>query len=792
MTEHTFEILEYNKICQNISKLCMTEEGKTECLNSKPSTDKSEISAKKKLASDFLALLQLDLKPPIKNRPPVLPFLKELKVKGAILKIEGIYSVGLLAKALYELHKWAENFLNDNPNTENTAVLFIKNLPELETIRKAIFSFINEDGELQNIPVLSKIQKEINKIEDDITKIMQSYFKNYKDLLQSELPTVKDGRQVIALKSNYKGRIKGVIHNYSQTGQTLYIEPDDIVEKNNELFSAEAKYRRELQKLLAELTEKIAENFSVIQHSISKLTELDIIYASARWAKQNNCVFALPTDENNPLCLHQARHPMLGKTAVPIDLKLLNKTKVVIITGPNTGGKTVTLKTVCLFALMNQTGWAVPASEKTRLPIFDFIACDIGDEQSIDQSLSTFSAQMKNISGILTIAGKKSLIALDELGNGTDPQEGCAIAMAVLDDLIEKGALVFVTTHHGALKNYGYTNELCENASVEFSHKTLAPTYKILMGVPGESHAIEIAENNGIPDKIISKANKLLTDNKADVSALIKGLIKKHSDLNEFEAVKKKEEKKLREAKRTADLKELKLKQKELELREVGYKRLDNFLKVKRKEMENIIREIREGEITKEKTAGVKKWFNEFEQSLANEKEEINAEQKKIKEKTKSEKNKNSTPELKDGLQVFVSSYNRHGEIIRKERNGKWLVAIGNLKLSLPEEELIPEITERAEKKTEIIIENKSSQKPVFELRLLGMRYEEASLALQKQLDLAVMHRLLQFSIVHGKGNGILQNMVHKTLKQFPHIKDFYFAKPEDGGTGKTFVVLKE
>ncbi|WP_024465155.1 endonuclease MutS2 [Treponema pedis] len=820
MTEHTLEVLQFSRICGIVASYCVTDEGKNACLNKKPYTDIKQIENEKKYGNDFLALLNSYNAPPVKYRPPVLPFLNGIEVEGAALDIEGVYSVGLLAKAVCELHEWLNPFLQNEEYALNSIVNFIKAIPEMLELKHLIFAFIDENGEIQDLPSLRAIKNKIASIENDIEKTMRNFFTDEytRSMLQSNLPTVKDGRQVIAVRSNFKGRIPGIIHEYSQSGQTFYLEPETVVLKNNDLLAAHAEYERELLRLLTELTAKIANHLKIIKKSCEAIIELDCFSAAARWARSQSCVFALPPAEllcgnskynlNNhgapSFYLHQARHPLLGKNAVPIDLKLLKEDKVLIITGPNTGGKTVSLKTAALFALINQTGWPVPAGPQTRLPYFDFIACDIGDEQSLDQSLSTFSAHMKNVAEIIQRASEKSLVVLDELGSGTDPQEGCAIAMAVLDALIEKKSFVLVTTHHGALKNYGYSNPSCVNASVEFNEKTLSPTYKILMGVPGESHAVDIAKRNGLPETIVEKARFYLGNNRADVSDLIKGLIRKHEDLNEFETQKKEEERRLREDRRKSDLKELRLKQKELELRKDGIKKLDIFFEEKRKALENLVREIREGELTREKTLNVKNWIEDFKESLQSEHEAIKTEQEKIEEesrfssaeKQENKNNQSQSLQLQRGIKVYIKNYKRSGEIIREEKKGKWLVAMDNLKITVPENDI--EISEKQTdlklSKPVITLISDSDSKPTMpslELRLLGMRGEEAQKALQLQMDTALVHGVTEFAIIHGKGDGILQHITHNFLKSNNYVKNFRFAKPEEGGSGKTIVNLE-
>ena len=508
---------------------------------------------------------------------------------------------------------------------------------------------------------------------------------------------------------------------------------------------------------------------------------------------------------------------MLGEKAVPIDVVFNSGCRVLIITGANTGGKTVTLKTIALFSLLNQAGFPVPAKEGTKLPIFNSVFADIGDEQSLEQSLSTFSGHMQNIGQMLQTADENSLILLDELGSGTDPQEGGAIAMAILDEFIARNSFVILTTHHGILKNYGYSHAKCQNASVEFDANTLSPTYKIVMGVPGESHALDIAKRNGISERIIQNACAYIENKQADVSTLIKGLTEKYKELSELEKSIKSKEHSINEKWRKVDLKELRVKQHEFELKEQGYKKSKDFLDESRKMLENLVRELREGEITREKTLKVKETIanlskaveleNQSLEEAENELEQISKD-KNISEITNDLSEK--TIEFQEGQKVRFGKNKTEAILLQRQKNDKWLVQSGNIKLTIKESDIVQTIS--SSNKNSVSIEivkaedehkervgnlsrlNSSSifnEKPVFELRLLGMRYEEAIKSLEKQLDLCVINNFKNFSIIHGKGNGILQTAVWDYLKSYPGISNFQFANPEDGGTGKTYVSLE-
>ena len=812
MTPHTLEVLEFFRIAELIAGYCKSQEARERCLQKRPLHDAAAIAVAKELGRDILSFLQVDEPLPIKTLPPLEGVLKQLHTAGVCLTIEELYAAGLLALQVDELKAWSVK----QKRAESAACVLIESMPSLPQTAQAVFSFIDKNGALRDIPSLTAIQKKMQRIEADIEKTMRSYCtdESTKGMLQTPAPVLRNGRQVIAVRSNFKGRIKGIIHEYSQSGQSFYLEPEGIVLRNNELMRAQAEYEQELHRLLMSISAKLAEEAHALEQAYALVLELDCAAAAARWAYTENGVFVPDTGNAQYFYLQAARHPLLGAAAIPIDLTLTAEERILIITGPNTGGKTVSLKTAALFVLLNQTGWPVLAGEETRLPVFRYVGCAIGDEQSLDRSLSTFSAYMRTVGELLEAADEESLILLDELGSGTDPQEGGALAMAILDELVARRSRVLVTSHHGVLKNYAYRKSGCVNASVSFDEATLRPSYRILMGIPGESRAVDIAEKNGLSPAVICAARAYMADSSADAAALIKGLMEKHTQLAVFEREKEKAEKALKEKQRRFDLNALKLRQKELLLRSQGYKRLNDLFEQKRNEIENLVREIQEGELTHEKTSKLKQFFADFGKMLAeeqtdirNEQDELSAAQQAIRNqeqeqgKSSNGMSANGVPAagapinetLAESMEVFIPHLHRRGVIIRKEKKN-WLVAVDTVKMTFPADKLEPLTPSAAPLRApQVVVEAELHQesRPEFELRLLGMRLDEAEKHLQNQLDLAVMHNMQEFSIVHGKGNGVLQTMVHEKLAAAPYIAEFFFARPEHGGTGKTIVRLR-
>jgi DNA mismatch repair protein MutS2 len=671
-------------------------------------------------------------------------------------------------------------------------------------VAKEVFRVVDRDGALRDLPEFRAIKRHIQNLTAELESSVSRYTGNEETrrMLQSAVPSQRDGRMVLAVKANYRGRFRGIVHEVSSTGQTIFVEPEEVVEKNNDILIEERRLSAEILRVLRELTGRIREKAEDLARFHEEILKLECLRAKARYSLEIRGHFAESGEE---LVLREARHPLLGSRAVPIDLEMDGDTRTVIITGPNTGGKTVALKTVGLFVLMNQSGLALPAAEGTVLPIFDGVYADIGDEQSLSQSLSTFSAHMTNIAAIVSVAAADSMILLDELGSGTDPEEGSALAMALLDCLIEKRSRLIVTTHHGVLKNYGYTRPSVENASMEFDGRTLSPTYRIVMGIPGESRALDIAGRNGLDPAIVARARSYLDEGRSDVSTLISALKEKHRELDSAAGKARAEELRLREERRSADLKELKLRQKEAEIKAGAAASLRGLLSESRKSLENLVREIREGELSREKTLRVKEFLSDLSRTveaedaaldeerrlLDEERRRVQAEMEMETEASRAEKKGGALPVLGPGLEVLAGENRRRGRLIRKDRKG-WIVEIGSLKMSFSETELVP--LPPNEKPAKPLISTADLASPPdaqFELSLRGMRLGEALEALRKQIDAAVLSGLKEFAVVHGKGEGILQKGVHDYLKRDPAVSDYYFSRPEMGGFGRTEVILK-
>ena len=844
MNTKTLNEIDFYRIRDEIAGYCVSAEGRDKLLAREPLRKSEEIENLKNLSREWTTYFSAGRANPLSSWEPVHPLLSIIRAKGASLSLEQVHYLGQFINSINGVRKavqlHAEELKLKLLSEQITA------LPDISDMEKKVFRIITPDGELRELPEIIAIRKQIASLNAKIRTIMQGFTSDQKlgDVLQSNVPVLRNGRQVLAVKASLQNRIPGIVHEVSQTAQTVYVEPEEAVLCSNELIQKEFELQAVIKKILIELTEALQPSIPVIKQALPVMTLLDVTQAASRWGISRECSYALPADKEPPLLL-KARHPLLGDKAVPIDIRFMEGKRVLIITGPNTGGKTVSLKTFALLSMLNQSGFPIPAGEGTRLPVFSNVFADIGDDQSLDQSLSTFSGHMKNIAQAVNSAKSDTLILLDELGSGTDPQEGTAISMAVLDELIKRKSFVLVTTHQGILKNYGYTNPCCINASVEFNQDTLSPSYHLLMGVPGESHALDIAQKSGLPSDICKAARTYIATEQADVSALIRGLNRKHVELNK---VQKEAERLAAEAQEKTDrlkARELELRRMESNLKKGKQQELNDFLIHSRRQLENLVRTLKEGEITREKTLSVKQYIAELtedtmrldrkmeaeEEKLARDEAKFEAEQTAAKKHStgsnkKTKKKLSNAEALKYASTAPVNlqmsakgataapltfapgatvrtATGTTGLLIEQAKKGVWQVQFGSIKMQLKEKDLKlvqgAQASASAENsyKPDISIEladeasNGIYERPVFELRLLGMRADEAVKALERQIDLCVLHNFPHFSVIHGKGDGVLMQAVADYLSHCPVVAEFSKAPAEDGGAGKTYVTLK-
>ncbi len=856
--EHSFRLLDFFRIRERTAEYCLSEEGALLLRASYPIGDGPLLRSVKADVQVLVDHYSANEQPSF-SFPQIGPALKNLAVQGMTLEIEELYALGLWAKEFDRLVaslarvkfsadreasnrtdaagsvaaagataavavKAAETVTSADLSDDGTdfdpqaladlwadfrVTKVLGDSPKLQDVYKIVFGVVTPDGELRDLPEVRRIKDSIARSNRDLLSIADSY-RNDPDLrsaLQSEEPTQRDGRTVLAVRANFKGRVKGIVHEVSSTGQTVFIEPEALVEKNNELVQLEARLRAEIFRVLKETTESLRKNVPSMRGARKRLALLDARHARAIQCKREELILA----EECPagLTLWRARHPLLGKKAVPIDVVAPESARTLIVTGPNTGGKTVTLKTIGLFALMHQFGLGLPAALGTKLPLFDAVLADIGDEQSIDQSLSTFSGHMKVIADVVQNVTSESLVLLDELGAGTDPEEGCAIAMGLLDFFIEKGSLTIATTHHGILKNYGYTRPGCLNASMEFDSTRLAPTYRIVMGIPGESRALEIAAQTGMPDDIVGRARRYLAEERTDIGELIRSLSEKHRELEKLEREQRRRLKDASEGQRKADLAALRVRQREIELRRHGLSDLKNLLNESRKTLENLVRELKESGVGTDRTKEVKKFLADLSASVERQYGVLESEVKEAKEGEEMAASSDFSQaeyEAASGeggekaaiavdMVVGYGPFRKKARVVRKAGAGRWIIEIGSMRLTANESDLLPLGRQKEERPAYDVelapLDDKGSSRASFEMDLRGLRLSEALTAVERQIDAASLQGLTLFSIIHGTGEGVLGKGIQEYLRSSPAVQEYHFARPEEGGYGKTVVRLK-
>jgi DNA mismatch repair protein MutS2 len=780
----TARLLEFDAIRDCTAQRALSGEAARRLREAVPLNDAAAVERLKAQAGAVLEHMRSGAEEKRDPLPDIAGLVPKLAVEGMVLELDEAYALGLFVERGMALAAWTAQAADPGLREACLAA------PDCAAVPREVFRVLDREGRLRDLPEFAEINRRIRRLLHELDAAVARYTQDEscRHMLQSSVPAQRDGRIVLALKANFRGRVKGIVHEASASGQTLFVEPIEAVERNNDILIERRRLEAEILRVMREMTERIAGVRAGLERFHELIIGLEMLRAKARYAYETRARFAQP---GRAVVLEQARHPLLGAAAVPIDFSMSADLNTVIITGPNTGGKTASLKTVGLFALMNQFGLALPVGEAV-LPVFDGIYADIGDEQSLAQSLSTFSAHMKNIASIINAATDQSLVLLDELGSGTDPQEGSAIAMAVLDHFIEKRARLIATTHHGLLKNYGYTRERVENASVEFDAGTLSPTFRIVMGLPGESRAVEIAARNGLQEPILSRARAYAADNRADVSALIAGLKQKRSELHAESEARRRDEDQLRERRRALDLMELRLRQRDLELKAEEAGKLSRLLDESRKTLENLVREVKEGELTRDKTLAVKRFLSGLEQSASAAARAADQERLALLEDQPRPAPPPRAPHrISPGAEVLAGAQRRRGTVLRAHNKGRWLVEIGSLKMCFEERELLPLSPSPVAKKA-VIAEPElvSTARPQFELSLRGMRVDEALEALRRQLDAAVLAGMAGFAVVHGKGDGILRKAVHEFLQTQSAVSEYRFSRPEQGGFGRTEVAL--
>ena len=795
MNEKVLHTLEYNKILDQLTEYAFSADARSRCQKLRPITDRAQIEQLQQQTSDALSRLFKYGSLSFSGVTDIRDSLKRLEIGGALSAIELLRVCSLLESA-----KRAKAFArsqddNDQPDDSLTSLFAgIEPLtPLCDEIRRCILSEDEIADDASSTP--HSIRRSMRGMNDKIRAQMNSMINNTttRSYLQDTVITMRDGRYCLPVKAEAKSLVPGMIHDQSSTGSTLFIEPMAVVNLNNEYKELQLREQEEIEVILAGLSNLTASYATQLLADYELLTELDFIFARAAFAQTYNGVAPLFNDDGR-IHIRKGRHPLLDpKKVVPIDVRLGEDFRLLIVTGPNTGGKTVSLKTVGLLTLMGQSGLHIPASERSELGIFDEVFADIGDEQSIEQSLSTFSSHMVNIIRILEQVNDRSLVLFDELCAGTDPTEGAALAISILSKLHLYGARIMATTHYSELKVYALSTPGVENACCEFDVATLSPTYRLLIGIPGKSNAFAISEKLGLPTDLIADAKGRISKSEGDFEDLIADLEKSRStiereqlEINQYKAEIESLKKKLEQKQERLDSSRDKI------LREAN-EQAYNILKEAKDVADETIRNFNKYGKTGAPVSEMEKERTKLRGKMDK------AAQKMSEQKKASVPNHNVPKKLRIGDSVKVISMNLKGTVHSlPNARGDLYVQMGILRslvnindLILLEEDAAPG-TKKFQKTSAGKIKMSKSASVSTEINLIGKTTDEAIPLLDKYLDDAYLAHLPSVRIVHGKGTGALRNAVQAHLKRLKYVKSFHLGEFGEGDAGVTIAEFKD
>ncbi|MFF2175080.1 endonuclease MutS2 [Lysinibacillus sp. NPDC058147] len=787
IAERALKTLEYDKVRQQVATYCTSSIGKSAVDELVPQTDYEKVVQLLEEMDEGLSILRVKGNVPMGGIFDVRPAARRAQIGGMLSAME-LMEVSSTIRASRILRNFIEDIESEEVIEIPHFIAKKEAMPVLTGLQHEINNCIDDNGSVLDSAsqTLRSIRQSLRAEEAKVRSKLESLIRgsNASKMLSDTLVTIRNDRFVIPVKQEYRHHYGGIVHDQSSSGQTLFIEPDSIVQANNEIHRLKMKEQAEVERILLALSAMVEEVAPDLFNLVKVLGEIDVILAKGKYGQANKCT--MPKMNNDGyIRLVRARHPLLPiETAVANDIEFGKDITAIVITGPNTGGKTVTLKTVGLCTLMAQAGLPVPALDGSELAVFKQLFADIGDEQSIEQSLSTFSSHMVNIVDILQKFDYESLVLFDELGAGTDPQEGAALAISILDEVHGRGARVMATTHYPELKAYGYNRPGVANASVEFDIETLSPTYRLLIGVPGRSNAFEISSRLGLPESIIDRAKNFTGTDRHEVESMIASLEetrrqseddaeRSHELLMESEELRKELQGKLQAYEERKEALDKKAKEK-------ARKIVDEA----KREAESIIAELRE--------------MRKNADQVVKEHELIEA-RKRLEEATPLENNKvlkkaaqvkARAQNLVVGDEVKVLSYGQRGTLLEKVSDTEWVVQMGILKMKISDSDLEYIKPEKEPVQRIAGVKNRNSHVKL-ELDLRGERYEDAIIRTEKYIDDALLANYGRVSIIHGVGTGALRQGIQTYLKKHKRVKSFRFGEAGEGGLGVTVVELK-
>ncbi|WP_050615994.1 endonuclease MutS2 [Bacillus testis] len=783
MNNKSLKSLEFDKIREQLLHFAASSLGQKRVKELMPSTSFAEVERWQAETDEGATVIRLKGKAPLDGIFDIAPHAKRAKI-GGMLSPNELKETASTLRAGRRLQRFIEDMADDDVSLPLLSEQ-LQTLYDLFDIEKLITNAIGDQGEVLDSASekLRTIRHQLRANEARVREKLESMIRssNAATTLSDSIITIRNDRFVLPVKQEYKGVYGGIIHDQSSSGQTLFIEPQAIVALNNALQEAKASEQQEIERILIQLSVTVGEYASELLHNVHVLGAMDFVFAKARYS--HSIKASKPTLNNEGyMKLVKARHPLIDRNQVVANDIMLGKDyTTIVITGPNTGGKTVALKTVGLSCLMAQAGLQIPALDGSEICVFEKIFADIGDEQSIEQSLSTFSSHMVNIVEILDDVDENTLVLFDELGAGTDPQEGAALAISILDEVHARGSRIIATTHYPELKAYGYNREGVINASVEFNVDTLSPTYRLLIGVPGRSNAFEISKKLGLQPWIIENAKGYIGEDTNKVENMIASL---EESRRQAEQDKHEARDYLRTAEKLHNDLQREMQQyyaeKDAELEDAKLK-AQKIIEKAKEEAEEIISDLRNLRLNKQ--AEVK------EHELIEARKRLEEAAPKLKKKKKVVSKQDH--ELQPGDEVKVLSLNSKGALIERVSNKEWLVQIGIMKMKVKEQDLqFVNAPKPVETKPLATVKGKDFHVSL-ELDLRGERYENALLRVEKYIDDAVLAGYPRVSIIHGKGTGALRQGVQEYLKNHRSVKSIRFGEQGEGGSGVTIVELK-
>jgi DNA mismatch repair protein MutS2 len=784
MEKHTLHVLEFDKTLDLVARFASSEAGRNRVLSLSPLESREEALNRLGRVTEMRRLIEWGKAPQLSDVVDVRPVLTRSRIPGAVLDAGSLLDVGTAARVARLVRS------SIYQSRERCPLLYelASRLTEHRDLEKAVDDAIDEDTNIKDnaSPALRKIRQEKARVSARISKTLSNILSKggVEVHLRESIVTIRNGRYVVPVKADSRSKVSGIVHDTSQSGATVFIEPMQTVELNNSLRTLELEEKDEILRILRELTDGVRAESGDLEDSVARLCDIDTAYAGARFSLEYDC--SEPSvNESGRTVIIGGKHPLLIRQAkadpsfdvVPLDVSLSDGKRGILITGPNAGGKTVALKTVGLLILLARTGFHIPCEDGTDIDLFEKIYADIGDEQSIELSLSTFSSRMRNVINILANADGRTLVLLDEAGAGTDPLEGAAIARAVIEDLLEKDAVVFATTHHTSLKVFAHENDLIENASMEFDSEKFRPTYRLIQGIPGASHAFEIASKLGVEERLIARAKDYCGGATVEFEDLTRELLEKMKSLEirqttveagreEVERLRAEHEKRLAE-----------IREHDRELKKQALKEARSIIEDARRTARRFVKELKAGRADAEDVRRIESEILEESARLAEAAEDL-------------EDPRAPLSEIRVGVRAFVKPLSSEGVIMSlPDRKGRVEVLVGSLRAEINAEDLFEAETREIKRAAPPVVYE--PREVPSEISVRGMTAEEAWEEVDKYLDGALLCGYPSVRVIHGKGRGILSKRIREMLSAHPRVKSFRFGDYYEGSTGVTIVELK-